>query len=66
MNARERFQRTLNFERCPDRLPMVEWAAWWDLTIERWKNEGMPRDLSWDDSLACLEVLSKAVLARRK
>jgi len=56
MNARERFLRTLNFERCPDRLPMVEWAAWWDLTFERWKNEGMPRDLSWDDSLAYFDL----------
>ena len=52
MNARERFVRTLNFEKCDDRLPMVEWAAWWDLTIERWKTEGLPKDISWEDSLA--------------
>jgi Uroporphyrinogen decarboxylase (URO-D) len=53
MNARERFLRTLNFRKCYDRLPMVEWAAWWDLTIDRWKTEGLPRDISWDDSLRC-------------
>ena len=51
MNARDRFVRTLNFETCPDRLPMVEWAAWWDLTIDRWKTEGLPPDISWEASL---------------
>ena len=30
---------------------MVEWAAWWDLTIERWKTEGLPKDISWEASL---------------
>ena len=52
MTARDRFVRTLNFQTCDDRLPMVEWAAWWDLTIDRWKTEGLPKDISWDDSLA--------------
>ena len=52
MHPRERFQRTLNFERCDDRLPMVEWAAWWDLTLDRWKQEGMPPEASWEESLA--------------
>jgi len=51
MNARDRFVRTLNFEKCDDRLPMVEWAAWWDLTIDRWKTEGLPKDISWEASL---------------
>lgn len=32
---------------------MVEWAAWWDLTIERWKTEGLPPGLTWDESLQC-------------
>lgn len=31
---------------------MVEWAAWWDLTIERWKGEGLPKNISWEESLA--------------
>jgi uroporphyrinogen-III decarboxylase len=52
MTPRERFSRTLNFEPCPDRLPLVEWAAWWDLTIKRWKTEGMPPEFDWDQSLA--------------
>jgi uroporphyrinogen-III decarboxylase len=56
MNARERLVRTLNFEKCDDRLPMVEWAAWWDLTFERWKTEGLPPDISWDDSLRYFDL----------
>ncbi|MEI6808294.1 MAG: uroporphyrinogen decarboxylase family protein [bacterium] len=56
MTPRERFARTLNFEKCDDRLPMIEWAAWWDLTIERWQNEGLPKDLSWDASLSYFDL----------
>ena len=29
-----------------DRLPMIEWAGWWDKTLERWYNEGLPRELT--------------------
>lgn len=25
-----------------DRLPILEWAVWWDKTIERWRTEGLP------------------------
>lgn len=25
-----------------DRMPKIEWAPWWHLTIERWQREGMP------------------------
>ena len=56
MTPRERFIRTLNFQQCDDRLPLVEWAAWWDLTIKRWKTEGMPPELDWDQSLACFDL----------
>jgi len=28
-----------------DRLPMIEWAIWWDKTIQRWQTEGMPFEL---------------------
>lgn len=24
-----------------DRLPVIEWAPWWDKTIERWRGEGL-------------------------
>lgn len=51
MTPRERFLGTLNFDRAVDRLPMVEWAAWWNLTFDRWKEEGLPRDIGWEASL---------------
>ena len=25
-----------------DRLPLLEWAGWWNLTIDRWHQEGLP------------------------
>ena len=40
MNTRERFLRTMDF-RPVDRLPMLEWATWWDKTVARWKGEGL-------------------------
>ena len=24
-----------------DRLPLLEWAPWWDQTTDRWKREGL-------------------------
>jgi hypothetical protein len=29
-----------------DRLPLLEWAEWWDKTIERWHTEGLPPDVT--------------------
>lgn len=40
MTARECFHRALSFQRA-DRLPMIEWAAWWDKTVKRWLSEGL-------------------------
>jgi hypothetical protein len=68
MTPRERFLNTLHFRPCDDRLPMVEWAAWWDQTIQRWKGEGLPRDISWQgsldhfglDTLVCLAAVARA------
>ena len=31
-----------------DRLPVIEWATWWHLTIERWRTEGLPAHLKKD------------------
>ena len=47
MNARQRFLDVMNFVQPSDRLPMVEWAAWWNETVERWKEEGLPEDKSY-------------------
>jgi hypothetical protein len=44
MNHVERFRAVMNFQPV-DRLPRWEWAMWWDKTIERWRAEGLPRDL---------------------
>ena len=40
MTNQERFARVMAFEKV-DRLPMIEWATWWDKTIDRWKGEGL-------------------------
>ncbi len=41
MNHVERFQRVMAFEPT-DRLPAIEWAGYWDLTVARWQREGLP------------------------
>ncbi|MFH1022818.1 MAG: uroporphyrinogen decarboxylase family protein [Planctomycetota bacterium] len=41
MTTRERFHAVMKFQPF-DRLPMIEWATWWDKTIERWHTEGLP------------------------
>jgi len=45
MNARERFLKVLNFKKPEGRLPMLEWAPWWDKTVKRWHGEGVPSEL---------------------
>lgn len=51
MTVRERFLTVLNGGLPGDRLPMIEWAAWWwDKTIARWVGEGMPKDLDFTQS----------------
>lgn len=45
MTTRERFQAIMNFQPF-DRLPVVEWAGWWDKTLERWYTEGLPGNLT--------------------
>ena len=44
MNHVERFRAVMNFQPV-DRLPRWEWAMWWDETIARWHEEGLPRKL---------------------
>jgi hypothetical protein len=45
VNHVERFRAVMNFQPV-DRLPMWEWAMWWDKTIDRWHGEGLPRELT--------------------
>lgn len=42
--SRERFRAIVNFEPF-DRLPLVEWAVWWNETIERWYRGGLDSSL---------------------
>lgn len=46
MTVSERFQAAMNGQPV-DRLPMIEWAPWWDQTLNRWRDEGLPAD--WQD-----------------
>ncbi|MCX6899516.1 MAG: hypothetical protein NT105_12535 [Verrucomicrobia bacterium] len=45
MNHVERFRAVMGFQPV-DRLPRWEWAMWWDETIARWHNEGLPKSLA--------------------
>jgi uroporphyrinogen-III decarboxylase len=45
MNHVERFRAVMNFQPV-DRLPVWEWAMWWDETIKRWHGEGLPAALT--------------------
>ena len=48
MNHVERFRAVMNFQ-AVDRLPRWEWAMWWDQTIARWHDEGLPPALKFSD-----------------
>ena len=42
---RERFRRTIGSQPV-DRLPVIEWAGWWNQTVDRWHTEGLPGPLT--------------------
>ncbi len=44
MDHVERFRAVMHFQPV-DRLPRWEWAMWWDKTIDRWRDEGLPASL---------------------
>ena len=50
MTNRERFINVLNFKKSEDRLPMIEWASWWDKTLDRWHLEGLSNNISDDET----------------
>lgn len=43
--VRSRFAKTIRGGRPEDRYPLIEWATWWNLTLDRWRAEGLPADL---------------------
>ncbi len=44
MTTVDRFRSVFAFEK-PDRLPVTEWAGWWNKTLDRWYGEGLPKEL---------------------
>ena len=49
MKNRERVQAVLRFEKPDDRLPMIEWASWWDKTIDAWHSQGLSTEIPWNE-----------------
>ena len=47
MTHAERFRAVMAFQ-AVDRLPQVEWATWWDVTIKRWLTEGLELSLPYE------------------
>ena len=43
MTASERIGKLIRGKEI-DRLPVMEWAPWWHLTVARWISEGLPRE----------------------
>jgi len=43
--AHSRFHKVMSGALPGDRLPIIEWAGWWDQTIRRWESEGLPAGL---------------------
>ena len=45
MNGRDCLQCIFDGKK-PERLPKIEWATWWDLTMKRWQTEGLDTSLA--------------------
>jgi len=43
MTASERIRAIIKGERA-DRLPVIEWAPWWDQTVNNWLGQGLPAE----------------------
>ncbi|MCL2813610.1 MAG: hypothetical protein FWD23_03320, partial [Oscillospiraceae bacterium] len=51
MTNGERFCRTFSFRHPGDRVPVYEWAPWWDKTVDRWKTEGIDPSKTFQEIL---------------
>ncbi len=51
MTTVERFRAVLQGQPV-DRLPMTEWAPWWQETLDRWYGEGLPEGMPREDVAA--------------
>lgn len=45
MNLRQRFHAVLNGKPV-DEMPVLEWASWWDQTLDGWYDEGLPKGMT--------------------
>ena len=46
----------LNGDASIDRLPVIEWASWWNLTLDRWHGEGLDPALRGDALFEALKL----------
>ena len=60
MTASERFENFLAGKPV-DRAPIIEWAPWWNLTVARWIDEGLPVDKAGYDTLQEYFGLDKCI-----
>ena len=60
MNASERFAAYLKGAPV-DRAPVIEWAPWWGVTVERWKNDGLPSECAGYEALQEYFGLDKCI-----
>ena len=50
MTTRERFHAVMSFSK-PERLPLVEWATYWDKTVARWHTEGLSPNVTTPEAI---------------
>jgi len=50
MNHIERFEALMNFQPV-DRIPRIEWAGYWDKTVNRWREEGLDPNLQGAENI---------------
>lgn len=60
LTASDRFRRYLAGE-AVDRMPVIEWAPWWNLTVERWLSEGLPAEYAGYEALQGYFGLDKCI-----
>ena len=60
MTASERFRAFLSGKPV-DRAPAIEWAPWWNLTVERWRSEGLPESCGDVESIQSFFGLDKCL-----
>lgn len=58
MTTKERITALLDFQKV-DRLPVIEWAPYWDLTVDRWRTEGLPESVQTNEEIKDFFELDK-------